>query len=233
MATSSVSPLAVELEGITKRFSRTWALRGVAIRVAAGESVCLLGPNGSGKTTLLRILATATRPSGGRARIFGYETRADGDEVRERVGLLSHRTFLYGELTALENLRFAAGMCGLRITEPNLHRALEEVGLDHAAGRRVRGFSQGMIQRLALARATLHQPPLLLLDEPYSALDVGALQLLDRFLERFVAGGGTMIVVTHQIERGLVACKRAIAINAGRLVSDVPSTEFVPPKDWD
>jgi len=233
VATSSGSTPAVELEGVTKRFSRTWALRGIGVTVDRGESVCLLGPNGSGKTTLLRILATATRPSSGRACVFGYDTASNGDQIRERVGLLSHRTFLYPELTAVENLRFAGGMCGLAIDRPALHQALRDVGLDHAADRRVRGFSQGMIQRLALARATLHRPPLLLLDEPYSALDSGALQLLDRFLDRFAADGGTMILVTHQIERGLAACRRTVALKTGRVVFDGPSTAFVPPRDWD
>ncbi|MBI4502358.1 MAG: heme ABC exporter ATP-binding protein CcmA [Gemmatimonadetes bacterium] len=222
-----ISPLAIDARGIGKRFGRSWALRGLDLTVLAGQSVCLLGPNGSGKTTFLRVLATATRPTQGEAFVFGHHSVRDGDEVRRRVGLLSHRTFLYGELTALENLRFAAGMYGVHRDQASLHRTLTEVGLDYAAHRRVRGFSQGMIQRLALARATLHQPPLLLLDEPYSALDATALQLLDRFLDRFVAGGGTMIVVTHQIERGLAACERAVAIKAGRLVYDGPSDSFL------
>ena len=210
-----------------KRFAGTWALRGVNLVVNAGESICLLGPNGSGKTTLLRVLATATRPTSGEARIFGFVTTVDGGDVRLRVGLLSHRTFLYGELTALENLRFAAGMYGLIPDEAGLRQALADVGLEYAAHHRVRGFSQGMAQRLSLARATLHHPPLLLLDEPYSALDAGGLSLLDRFLERFVESGGTTIIVTHQIERGLAACRRAVALKAGRLTYDGPSETFL------
>jgi heme exporter protein A len=211
----------------------------VDIKAAAGESVCLLGPNGSGKTTLLRILATAARATQGEAHVFGFHTTSEGDEVRERVGLLSHKTFLYSELTALENLRFAAGMYGLERSADALKKTLADVGLDYAADRRIRGFSQGMIQRLALARTTLHNPPLLLLDEPYSALDAAALQLLDRFLVRFVADGGTIIVVTHQIARGLAACKRAIALREGRVVYDGPSTGFLSSPeagnvgDWD
>jgi heme exporter protein A len=163
----------------------------------------------------------------------------EGDEVRQRVGLLSHRTFLYGELTALENLRFAAGMYGMAPGAVDLKKSLAAVGLEQAADRRVRGFSQGMVQRLALARSTLHQPPLLLLDEPYSALDAAALQFLDQFLAQFVARGGTMIVVTHQIGRGLAACKRAVAIREGRLMYDGPSSQFLSSPeaasigDWD
>ena len=227
MATGAPTSLAVETQGLGKRYGRTWALRGLTLQIAAGESVCLLGPNGSGKSTLLRILATAARPTQGDARVFGQSTTQDGDQVRRRVGFLSHRTFLYGELTAHENLRFAAGMYGLDGDQQTVQRALSEVGLDYAANHRVRGFSQGMAQRLSLARATLHAPALLLLDEPYSALDQGGLALLDRYFERFVASGGTAIVVTHQIERGLAACRRAVAIKAGQLVYDGPSNAFL------
>lgn len=219
--------VAAELRGVRKRFAGAWALRGIELLINAGESVCLLGPNGSGKTTLLRVLATATRPTIGEARVFGFSTTAEGGDVRRRVGLLSHRTFLYGELTALENLRFAAAMYGLVRDEVSLRQALADVGLDYATNHRVRGFSQGMAQRLSLARATLHRPPLLLLDEPYSALDAGGLAVLDRYLERFVEQGGTTIIVTHQVERGLAACRRAVALNAGRVTYDGPAEGFL------
>jgi heme exporter protein A len=214
-------------------------LRGIDLRIAPGESVCLLGPNGSGKTTFLRILATAARPTSGEARVFGHLTTSEGDEVRERVGLLSHKTFLYGELTAIENLRFAAGMYGLPGDAASLRNALTRVGLEQVGERQVRGFSQGMLQRLALARATMHHPGLLLLDEPYSALDAAALQQLDRFLREYVAGGGTMVVVTHQVQRGLAACERAVALKAGRIVFDGRSRDFLSSPeagtvgDWD
>ena len=241
MASSTLSSpsFAVDADHVSKRFARNWALRGVTLRATAGESICLLGPNGSGKTTLLRILATAARPTQGSVRVFGFDSAEKGDEVRQRVGLLSHKTYLYGELTALENLRFAAGMYGLAPGEASLKANLAVVGLEHAADRRVRGFSQGMVQRLALARATLHKPPLLLLDEPYSALDAAALQFLDQFLAQFVASGGTMIVVTHQVSRGLAACRRAVAIREGRLMYDGPSGQFLSSPeaasigDWD
>ena len=220
MATSTAPAPAVQTERLAKRFARTWALRGVSLTVQTGESVCLLGPNGSGKTTLLRLLATAARPSHGDARVFGFDTARDGDDVRRRVGLLSHRTFLYGEMTAAENLRFAAEMYGLDLDGPGLAERLAAVGLADAAGARVRGFSQGMTQRLALARATLHRPSLLFLDEPYNALDAAGLQLLDKYLTEFTAGGGTTILVTHQVEKGLSACQRAVALRGGRVVFD-------------
>src|SRR5260370_919937 len=113
MVLPSAGGPAVTVRGLGKRFGYHWALRGIDLTIGAGESVCLLGPNGSGKTTLLRLLSTAARPSNGEAQVFGFSTEQDGDEVRRKVGLLSHRTFLYTELTALENLRFAADMYGL------------------------------------------------------------------------------------------------------------------------
>jgi len=226
VATRPASVPAVQLEGVTKRFARNWALKSVSLTIPPGESVCLLGPNGSGKTTLLRIVATATRPTAGQALVFGYEAADDGDAVRSRIGLLSHRTFLYGELTARENLRFAAGMYGIPPGNARLDAALADVGLAPAADTRVRAFSQGMAQRLALARATLHAPPLLLLDEPYSGLDADALQLLDRYLGSFLARGGTMVLVTHQLAKGLTACRRAVALREGRVVFDGASADF-------
>lgn len=172
------------------------------------------------------MLATAARPSRGEARVFGFLTDGEGDDVRRRVGLLSHRSYLYGELTALENLRFAGAMYGLDLDTAALMNRLDAVGMGHAADARVRGFSQGMTQRLALARATMHAPPLLLLDEPYTALDAAGLQLLDRYLGQFTASGGTAILVTHQLEKGLAACDRAVALRDGQVSFDGPSLDF-------
>jgi heme exporter protein A len=174
----------------------------------------------------LRVLASVARPTQGSVSVFGHSTAGDADEVRRRVGLLSHRSFLNGELTAVENLEFAATMYGLRLPPAALLAALEAVGLAHAAHARLRGFSQGMAQRLALARAMLHRPGLLLLDEPYSALDAAGLDLLDRQLAEFHSQGGTLILVTHQIERGLAICRRAVALAGGRITFDGTTEAF-------
>jgi len=211
---------AVDAQGVAKRFGAKWALRGIDLRVRRGESICLLGPNGSGKTTLLRVLASIARPTHGTVMVFGHSTAGAADEVRHLVGLLSHRSFLYGELTALENLQFASAMYGVHLPVTALLAALEAVGLAHAAHGRIRGFSQGMGQRLALARAMLHRPSLLLLDEPYSGLDAAALDLLDQQLREFQSQGGTLILVTHQLERGLAVCRRAVALASGRTSFD-------------
>jgi ABC-type multidrug transport system ATPase subunit len=203
-----------------------WALRGIDLAILSGEAVALLGPNGSGKTTLLRILATAAQPTLGEVRVFGIPTRTDGDAVRRRVGLLSERPPLYDELTALENLKFTAAMYALAATEDRLRAALVGVGLAHVADARVRTFSQGMAQRLALARAALQGPDLVLLDEPYNALDAAGLRLVDDFLSGLKAAGKTAILATHHIAKGLARCDRVVALRAGRVAFDGPTAAF-------
>ena len=192
----------------------------------AGEAVCVLGPNGSGKSTLLRLLGTAARPTSGEVRVLGFSIRADSDAIRRRVGFLPDRPYLYAELTALENLRFAAVMYGLDRTEGALRHAIAAAGLGHVADARVRTFSRGMAQRLSLARTMLHDPELVLLDEPYNALDAEGLQLVDRFLADLRRTGKTALVVTHQVERGLALCDRAVALRAGRVAFDGPAASF-------
>jgi len=203
-----------------------WALGGIDISVAAGEAVALLGPNGSGKSTLLRILVTAAQPSRGEVQVFGASTRADGDAVRRRVGLLSDRPPLYDELTAVENLSFAATMYGLDLPESSLRAALADVGLGRAADAKVRTFSQGMAQRLSVARTSLQDPDLILLDEPYNALDVEGLRLIDRLLARARAAGKTAILATHHIAKGLTQCDRVIVLRGGRITFDGPTATF-------
>jgi heme ABC exporter ATP-binding subunit CcmA len=216
---------AVQVVGLAKRYGHTWALRGIGFTVAAGEAVALLGPNGSGKSTLLRILATAARPTFGEVRVCGVPS-GDGDLVRRHVGLLSDRPPLYNELTALENLKFAAAMYGLRASEDDLRGALAEVGLARAASARVGTFSQGMAQRLSLARAALQNPDLVLLDEPYNALDAEGLRLVDQLLARVREAGKTAILATHHIAKALALCGRVIALRGGRVTFDGPTARF-------
>jgi len=216
---------AVQVVALTKRYGHTWALRGVDISIAAGEAVALLGPNGSGKSTLLRILATAVRPSSGEVRIFGVSGR-DGDALRRRVGLLSDRPPLYDELTALENLEFAATMYGLRVSERQLRAALDDVGLARAMTAKVRTFSQGMAQRLSIARARLQDPDLVLLDEPYNALDVEGLRLVDQLLANAKTQGKTAILATHHIAKGLAHCSRVLTLTGGRVTFDGSAGSF-------
>jgi ABC-type multidrug transport system ATPase subunit len=192
----------------------------VDLVVPAGQCVCLVGPNGAGKTTLLRILATATSPSRGEVHIFGQSTERQAETVRQQVGLFVAQAYVYGELTPIENLRFAATMYGHHYTDAALRDRVAQAGLERVADARVRTFSQGMLQRLALARAMLHDAPLMLLDEPYTALDAAGLRLVDALIGELRAAGRTIIMATHLVERALDQCDRGLAIDAGRVVYD-------------
>jgi heme exporter protein A len=219
---------AVDVQGVAKRYARVWALRDITFQIARGELVCLFGPNGSGKSTLLRILATLSRPTRGSAHAVGHSLQTEGDLVRSRIGFLGHRPQVYAELSAVENLRFAAVMYGRQAARPDLRRAVEAVGLGAVADVPVRGYSQGMVQRLALARATLHDPELLLLDEPFNALDAQGLDIMDRLLDRFAESDRTVLLATHWLDRVEGRASRVLALAAGRLVSDGPFAAAAP-----
>jgi heme exporter protein A len=192
---------AVATREVARLFGRSAALAGVTLEVERGRMVALLGPNGAGKTTLLRILATSLRPTFGSAHVDGIDVAERPELVRPRVAYLSHATGLYDELTAAENLRFAATMLGRPNPAEAAARALAEVGLEADAARRVRAFSAGMRRRLALGRLLLAAPSLVLLDEPHAALDAEGTALVDRLLEGWRAGGTTVLVATHQADR--------------------------------
>jgi heme exporter protein A len=192
---------AVATREVARLFGRSAALAGVSLEVERGRMVALLGPNGAGKTTLLRILATSLRPTFGTAHVDGIDVTERPELVRPRVAYLSHATGLYDELTAAENLRFAATM----LRRPNVADvaawALAEVGLSADADRRVRGFSAGMRRRLALGRLLIAAPSLVLLDEPHAALDADGMALADRLLDAWRAAGTTVLVASHQQDR--------------------------------
>jgi ABC-type multidrug transport system ATPase subunit len=217
--------LVVEARQVSKRYARTWAVRAVDLQVGRGELVSLLGPNGSGKSTLLRLLTAVTRPTYGQVKIFGQQPR-NGLGVRERLGVLPHQSYLYGELTAVENLHFAATMYGMHAARDDLVEALSHVGLAHVADAQARTFSSGMRKRLALARATLHDPELVLLDEPYGALDVEGIGWVDRFIGELREAKKTLVIATHEIGRALALCDRAVALRGGRVVFDGPTSDY-------
>ncbi|MBW3612839.1 MAG: heme ABC exporter ATP-binding protein CcmA [Chloroflexi bacterium] len=194
-------PPAVETTELARLFAGSAALAGVTLRVEGGRSVALLGPNGAGKTTLLRVLATILRSSYGSARVDGLDVVRDADLVRERVAYLSHATGLYDDLTARENLHFAAALLGTEEPAARVERALLDVGLGERADDRVRGFSAGMRRRLALGRILLGRASVVLLDEPYAALDRDGMGLVDRLLAAWKEVGVTVIVASHATDR--------------------------------
>jgi len=207
--------------GLVRRFGPVTALGGVDLEAGAGELVLLLGPNGAGKTTLLRAVAGLLRPLRGAVMVAGRDLHRD-PTARAAVGFLSHHTLLYEDLTPRENLRFAAALHRLDDAERRIDEALATAGLAHRADALVRGFSRGMLQRLALARATLHRPPVLLLDEPFTGLDgAAARDLRDRIAARREAGD-TIIAVTHDPADLWEAATRVVMLVGGRVAFDEP-----------
>ena len=182
--------------GIERAFGNARVLRGVDLVVEPGSLQLVLGPNGAGKTTLLRILAGLTRPSAGAVSLDGQTLRAS-PAIRRRVGLLSHQSFLYDDLTPLENLEFAARLYGLASPGTAARDAIESVGLADRMNDTVRRLSRGMVQRVAIARALLHQPSVLLLDEPFTGLDPRAAERLVELLSARLAANCGVVLVTH------------------------------------
>jgi heme exporter protein A len=206
---------AMVVNSLGKRFGLRWVLRGVSLEIRRGEAVGLLGPNGSGKSTVLRILATLLTPNAGTASVNGLDIVRDASTVRGQVGYLAHTPGLYDDLTARENLCFAADMLGLPYT--SVEGTLERVGLAHVAGDRVRGFSAGMQRRLALARLILRSPRILLLDEPYSNLDAEGVELMNAVIGGIARSGGTALVALHELAPARAVLDRTVTLVEGRI----------------
>jgi heme exporter protein A len=210
-------PPAIRVRKLTKAFGHHAALRGVDLELAEGEFLTLFGPNGAGKTTLIRILASLARPSSGTVHICGQDLDKEATAVRRQIGLISHHPLLYGDLTADENLHFFARMYDLPDAATRINAVLEQVGLISRRRDPVRTYSRGMVQRLTIARAVLHDPAIMLLDEPYTGLDLQAADMLRGVLQEMVASNRTVILTTHNLEQGLEMCDRAAVLNRGRL----------------
>jgi heme ABC exporter ATP-binding subunit CcmA len=213
--------LAVEVEGLTKVFGSTLALDGVDLCAARGEVVALLGPNGAGKTTLLKLLSTALKPTAGGGRILGEDLVKGRDSIRRRIGMISHNHHLYEELTAAENLRFAATMHGIRPDRDGIRKALGEVGLDPQADLKVRTYSTGMKRRLVIGKMLLFDPELLFLDEPHNTLDQAAVALLNGYVASVRARGGSAIVATHNLSRAYDMADRFVLLRDGAVTRRV------------
>ena len=208
---------AIEVRKLTKAFGHQAALRGVDLHVDEGEFLALFGPNGAGKTTLIRVVSSLTRPTAGTVRVRGEDLGKAGTSLRRHSGLISHNPLLYGDLTPDENLRFFARMYDLPDAAARIDAVLEQVGLVVRRRDPVRTFSRGMVQRLAIARAILHDPAIMLLDEPYTGLDLQAADMLRAVLEELAALNRTVILTTHNLEQGLEMCDRAAILNRGRV----------------
>lgn len=213
----------VEARTVRKAYGLRPVLRDVSFTVATGQCVAVLGSNGAGKTTLLRLLATLTRPARGSISIAGYDVVQDANEVRRIVGYVGHTPLLYDELTARENLLFFARMYSVPDGESRADALLRRVGMRNRANERVATFSRGQAQRVALARGILHDPPVLLLDEPDTGLDEEAIGLLRELIAERVARGLTTLMTTHTLERGLAWSDSVVVLSGGRIVHAGPS----------
>jgi heme exporter protein A len=212
---------AVEARGLTKVYGRQRALAGVDLTLRAGEATALLGPNGAGKSTLVGILATLVSPTSGQVRYGGAE--AGDDELRATIGVIAHESLCYGDLTGRENLEFFARLYRVADARAAAAALLERVGLTDAAGRPARTYSRGMMQRLAVARALVHRPRLLLADEPFTGLDRAGVALLTELLAEERARGVIMVVVTHDFDAVAPLIDRVVVLARGRVAHDSPA----------
>jgi heme exporter protein A len=205
---------AIDLRGVGRRYGERWALDDVSVSVPTGATLVVFGPNGAGKSTLLRVLATLLRPHGGEARVLGEPLPEREWAVRGKVGLLAHEALLYRDLSARENLRFHARLH--RVGEGRVEELLERLRLAGRAEDPVRTLSRGLLQRVAVCRAVLHDPPLLLLDEPRANLDPAASELLEPLIGR--ASGRTRVLVSHDVTGALAEADVVLRLKRGRPV---------------
>lgn len=218
----------IQIRALVKSFGLHTALRGVSLDVAEGEFVTVLGPNGAGKTTLLRVLATLSKPTAGVVQIAGYDVSKAGAQVRRLIGLVSHQTLLYPHLSAEDNLRFYGRLYDVVNLEGRVGEVLQLVGLKARRSDLVRTFSRGMQQRLTIARAILHRPQVMFFDEPYTGLDQQAAAVLGDILGNVAAAGRTVLLTTHNLERGLVGPDRVVVLNRGQVVYQADRADIDP-----
>lgn len=216
----------LEAEGLVRTFGGLRAVDGVSFQLRPGELLTVFGPNGAGKTTLLRMLAGVMRPTSGQVRVAGAPTDVTSRSWRHRVGVVSHQSLLYGQLTTEENLRFYGRLFGLTDLKTRIPERLESMGLTGWAATPVRDLSRGLKQRVALARALLHDPEVVLLDEPYTGLDPHASAVLREQLESLKDGRRTVVLVTHNLKQGLELSDRVAIQVQGRFVSVTDSASL-------
>jgi heme exporter protein A len=219
-------PPMIEVHQLVKRFGPKTVLRGLEFSVQPGEFVALLGPNGAGKTTFLRILSSLSRQSMGQVTVGGYALPDEAASVRRRLGVVSHLPLLYGDLSAEENLRFYGQMYSVAHLEQRMSEVLELVGLTARRKDLVRTFSRGMQQRLAIGRAVLHDPEVLLLDEPHTGLDQDACEMLDRVLREVAVLGRTVVMTSHDLSRAADLASRFDVLTRGRIQVSVQHSDL-------
>ncbi|NIM19146.1 MAG: heme ABC exporter ATP-binding protein CcmA [Candidatus Latescibacteria bacterium] len=218
--------LVLETTELAKQFGRLHALRSISLTVELGEFLTIFGRNGAGKTTFLRIVSSLIRSYSGKVTLFGKDLRKAEEDTRRRIGFISHESFLYKDLTVADNLTFYGRLYGVNPLQESVENIIARVGLEEKRNVVMRALSRGMKQRLSLARAFLHKPELLLLDEPYTGLDERACEILDEVFEGFINEGGTIIMTTHNIERGMKQANRIVVFDKGSIVHKAKTSDI-------
>jgi ABC-type multidrug transport system ATPase subunit len=216
----------IQAEGLKKSFGNFDALCGVDLHVKRGEFMTLFGPNGAGKTTLIKLLATLTSPTSGTLSVYGYDVRKDVNNIRSVIGVISHDPYLYDNLSAFENIKFFGTLYGLDDVDNRARSVIKQVGLERRMNDLVRTFSRGMKQRLTVARAIVHEPKILLLDEPYTGLDQHGAQIFGEMLSDLKSQRRTILMTTHNIDEGLDLSDRIGILAKGKIVLDCSKTEI-------
>lgn len=221
MAGVETNALALEVRDLTRAFGVRKALDGVSFDLTARSFLSVFGPNGAGKTTLVKVLTSLLALTSGSAKVLGLDVVSDAVEMRHRIGLISHNPLLYPDLTAEENLLFFAEMYGIDNAHARVDELLSAVELDHRRLDLTRTFSRGMLQRLSIARALLHRPEVIFLDEPYSGLDPHAMDILDGLISA-IRADHTFVMISHDLDKGLELCSHALILAKGRVVMFEP-----------
>jgi heme exporter protein A len=210
----------IEIKKLTKQADNKLILRGVDLSIKKGETVAILGPNGAGKSTLLKVLATLIKPTSGLIKVNDMDLKKNHIEIKKIMGYLPHSSLLYDHYTPLENLVFFGNIYGVKNVEQRAIELVKEVGLSFFLNEPVKNFSRGMIQRIAIARAIVHEPEILLLDEPHTGLDQGAIGILNNVILSMKAKGTTTLMVTHDFKQAAEICDRIIILKNGKIVDD-------------
>lgn len=209
---------AIEVKGLSKSFGNNRALSDIDLQVGRGEHVTVLGPNGAGKTTLVKVLSTLSKPSTGTLRVDGEDVRNDPVKIRRRIGLVSHETFLYDDLTVYENLRFYGKMYDIPSLKERIHEVVSQIRMESRLHDRVGTLSHGMQQRVSIARAVIHSPSVLFLDEPEVGLDTQAVAMLRDVLESVNTPERTIVMTTHNLKQGIEMGDTVVILNRGKIV---------------
>lgn len=210
----------IEIKKLTKQADNKTILKGIDLTIKKGETVGILGPNGAGKSTLLKVLATLVKPSTGEVSIGGFDLKKNQAEIKKLFGYLPHSSLLYDHYSPLENLVFFGKIYGVKNAEERAIQLVKEVGLSFFLNDPVKNFSRGMIQRIAIARAIIHEPAILLLDEPHTGLDQGAIGILNNVILSMKEKGATTLMVTHDFKQAAELCDRIIIIKNGKIADD-------------